>query len=197
MGDHGSINEANGRVGTIEPAVGQLIRRLIESDARPGPADEADEIILDIEVHGVRYLAIRCGTRSAPTAEPTRRQDPGAAQPHSGSALSPREFEIARMVAKGYANKTIASVLGISSWTVSSHLRRSFSKLGVTSRAAMVAQLLDDGPSREPPIVALSDQPLAWPARTEPVRPSSEARARTIQVLPDADRWTAEAAEDA
>ena len=173
MGDHGSINEANGRVGTIEPAVGQLIRRLIESDARPGPADEADEIILDIEVHGVRYLAIRCGTRSAPTAEPARRQDPGAAQPHSGSALSPREFEIARMVAKGYANKTIASVLGISSWTVSSHLRRSFSKLGVTSRAAMVAQLLDDGPSREPPIVALSDQPLAWPARTEPVRPSS------------------------
>jgi DNA-binding CsgD family transcriptional regulator len=169
MGDHGSINEANGRVGTIEPAVGQLIRRLIESDARPGLADEADEadetdetdeIILDIEVHGVRYLAIRCGTRSAPTAEPARRPDPVAAQPHNGSALSPREFEIARMVAKGYANKTIASVLGISSWTVSSHLRRSFSKLGVTSRAAMVAQLLDDGPSREPPSPALSDQPL-------------------------------------
>ena len=32
--------------------------------------------------------------------------------------LSPREEEIARMVAAGYPNKTIAAVLDISSWTV-------------------------------------------------------------------------------
>jgi DNA-binding CsgD family transcriptional regulator len=49
------------------------------------------------------------------------------------------------MVAKGYPNKTIASVLDISSWTVASHLRRVFAKLGVSSRAAMVARLLEDG----------------------------------------------------
>ena len=57
------------------------------------------------------------------------------------------------MVAKGYANKTIASVLDISSWTVSSHLRRIFSKLGVTSRAAMVAQA---SRRRTKPLVAVS-----------------------------------------
>jgi DNA-binding CsgD family transcriptional regulator len=58
------------------------------------------------------------------------------------SLLSPRELEIARMVAQGYANKTIASVLEISSWTVASHLRRIFIKLQVSSRAAMATCLL-------------------------------------------------------
>ena len=48
------------------------------------------------------------------------------------------------MVARGYPNRTIASALDISSWTVASHLRRVFSKLGVSSRAAMVARLLED-----------------------------------------------------
>ena len=59
--------------------------------------------------------------------------------------LSPREQEIVRMVAKGHPNKVIADVLNISSWTVCTHLRRIFAKLGVGSRAAMVAQLLEMG----------------------------------------------------
>jgi DNA-binding CsgD family transcriptional regulator len=49
------------------------------------------------------------------------------------------------MVAKGHPNKVIADVLNISSWTVCTHLRRIFAKLGVGSRAAMVAQLLQIG----------------------------------------------------
>jgi DNA-binding CsgD family transcriptional regulator len=65
------------------------------------------------------------------------------------AALSPRELEIARMVAKGYPNKVIARVLEISSWTVSTHLRRIFAKLGVTTRASMIAQLLDGGRFQE------------------------------------------------
>jgi DNA-binding CsgD family transcriptional regulator len=89
-----------------------------------GRSGRADLVILDIEVDGVRCLLLRV--------------------PEAQAALSPREFEIARMVAKGYPNKTIASVLDISSWTVASHLRRVFSKLGVSSRAAMVARLLED-----------------------------------------------------
>ena len=46
------------------------------------------------------------------------------------------------MVARGHTNKTIARVLDISLWTVSTHLRRVFAKLGVSSRAAMVAAVL-------------------------------------------------------
>ena len=59
--------------------------------------------------------------------------------------LSPREREIARMVARGYPNKTIAGVLEISLWTVGTYLRRVFAKLGVGSRAAMVARLMEEG----------------------------------------------------
>ena len=57
---------------------------------------------------------------------------------------SEREQEIARMVARGYANKTIAAVLDISTWTVGTYLRRIFAKLGVGTRAAMVARLKPD-----------------------------------------------------
>ena len=57
------------------------------------------------------------------------------------AVLSPRELEIARMVAQGHPTKRIARSLDISQFTVNSHLRRIFVKLGVTTRAAMVAQL--------------------------------------------------------
>lgn len=52
--------------------------------------------------------------------------------------LTERELEIATLVALGWPNKQIADHLHISEWTVSTHLRRVFAKLGVHSRAAMV-----------------------------------------------------------
>jgi DNA-binding CsgD family transcriptional regulator len=58
--------------------------------------------------------------------------------------MSPREQEIAPMVAKGYPNKTIAAVLEISVWTVATYLRRIFAKLGVSPRVAMVARMLEE-----------------------------------------------------
>jgi DNA-binding CsgD family transcriptional regulator len=44
------------------------------------------------------------------------------------------------LVADGLVNKQIADVLRISEWTVSTHLRRVFAKLGVDTRAAMVSR---------------------------------------------------------
>jgi DNA-binding CsgD family transcriptional regulator len=126
-----------------EPASGlraagllSLVQQLIKQAAAPahvefaqlGVAAKEPEVLLDVEVDGVRCVLIR-------------------AQPHAQRAytlLSPREHEIVRMVAEGYPNKTIAAVLEISAWTVNTHLRRIFAKLGVGSRAAMVARLLDE-----------------------------------------------------
>ncbi len=88
-----------------------------------------DAVLLDVELDGSRYVLLR-----SPVAPISAR-----------SSLSPREQEIARMVADGYPNKTIAAVLEISSWTVDTHLRRIFAKLGVRTRSAMVAQLLKEG----------------------------------------------------
>jgi DNA-binding CsgD family transcriptional regulator len=78
-----------------------------------------------------------------------------ALQP-SGSVqhLSPRELEIARMVALGYPNKTIASLLDISPWTVNTHLKRIFAKLDVTTRAAMVARLMEFMPQNSSQYIA-------------------------------------------
>ena len=82
-------------------------------------------MLLDLEVDCIRCLFI---------ARP-------ADEHATDVVLSPREWEGARMVAKGYANKTIAAVLEISTWTVGTYVRRIFAKLGVGSRAAMVARL--------------------------------------------------------
>jgi DNA-binding CsgD family transcriptional regulator len=167
MGHHRTTtDEADEAIHTIDPAVEQLIRRLVENDFRPDQADEADEVILDVEVGGSRYLVVRCARRMGPNPPGASGPAPVVMRSERGPALSPREYEIARMVAKGYANKTIASLLDISSWTVSSHLRRIFSKLDVSSRAAMVARLLDDGSSRVSPSSSLPDQPR--PTRAAP-----------------------------
>lgn len=58
------------------------------------------------------------------------------------AALSPREVEVVALVAQGLGNKDIALRLGISLYTVSSYLRRIFLKLGVSSRAQMVARVM-------------------------------------------------------
>ena len=116
------------------PRIDEVIRALVElidkADCEVGlnPASTSEEVLIDQEVDGTRYLLVRM-----PPPRGKRIQ------------LSPREQEIVRMVAKGHPNKVIADVLNISSWTVCTHLRRIFAKLGVGSRAAMVAQLLDSG----------------------------------------------------
>ena len=119
---------ANHRVAAL---VQELIQHATGAAVPPahkpsGPLDQ--EVMLDVEIDGVRCLLVR-------------------ARPHlhAHSALSPRELEIARMVAAGYPNKIIADVLDISEWTVGTHLRRIFAKLGVGSRAAMVSRLIEEG----------------------------------------------------
>jgi DNA-binding CsgD family transcriptional regulator len=84
----------------------------------------SEQIVFEVDLDGSRYTLIR-------TAQSAR----------DTPVLSPREREIVRMVALGHQNKVIAGALNISSWTVSTHLRRIFTKLGVNSRAAMVAKV--------------------------------------------------------
>jgi len=57
-----------------------------------------------------------------------------AKTPPLSDLLSTREEEIAQLAADGLSNKEIGQRLGISHWTVSTHLRRTFIKLEVTKR---------------------------------------------------------------
>jgi DNA-binding CsgD family transcriptional regulator len=60
----------------------------------------------------------------------------GGADPGSG-VLTPQEAAIADLVATGLTNKQIATQLFLSPRTVSTHLSHAYTKLGITSRAAM------------------------------------------------------------
>jgi len=59
-------------------------------------------------------------------------QEPG------GEELSPRELEVLRLLARGYANREIATELGISVKTVDAHKANGMGKLGMSSRIELV-----------------------------------------------------------
>ncbi len=53
--------------------------------------------------------------------------------------LTPREREVIQLVARGRANKEIATALGIGEGTIKAHLKSVFGKLGALSRTEAVA----------------------------------------------------------
>lgn len=59
--------------------------------------------------------------------------------------LEPKEVEVLRLVANGFANQQIGERLGISVSTVKARLRSIFSKLGVDTRAQAVAAAITNG----------------------------------------------------
>jgi DNA-binding CsgD family transcriptional regulator len=63
---------------------------------------------------------------------------PGAAL-QAGTALTARELEVLRHVARGSSNKEIAADLGITTHTVKYHLAAVLEKLGVRSRTEAVS----------------------------------------------------------
>ncbi len=60
-------------------------------------------------------------------------------------SLTPRQRDVASGLMKGHTNEEIARDLGISQKAVEAHVRGLFRVLGVTSRAGVVARLLDVG----------------------------------------------------
>ena len=58
--------------------------------------------------------------------------------------LTPREIQIAQLIAQGFTNKEIARELWISPHAVKQALKRMFRKLEVSTRAEMVAKLQDE-----------------------------------------------------
>jgi DNA-binding CsgD family transcriptional regulator len=112
---------------TTEPARLDALLAEVATLLRAGDyeADEREGVLLDVTIGRVRCLIVQ--------QEPALRV-----------TLSPRERQIALMVAHGRTNQAIATSLDISVWTVSTHLRRIFAKLAVSSRAEMVARLLAD-----------------------------------------------------
>ncbi len=115
--------------------------------------DRVEEVLCEVEVDGTRYVLARIAAARPPAAarssspvqrDAERKDKPGELE-RAKVGLSPREREIAVLVAQGLPTKAIAAALAISRWTVCTHLRRIFARVGVGSRAAMVARLLEQG----------------------------------------------------
>lgn len=66
-------------------------------------------------------------------------------RPQPADALSPRELQVLRLVAKGLSNQEIGRELSISEATVKTHLLRTFAKLSVSDRTAAVTTALAAG----------------------------------------------------
>jgi DNA-binding NarL/FixJ family response regulator len=58
--------------------------------------------------------------------------------------LSPREAEIARLVAAGLSNKQIARKASIAEATVKNHLHKTYQKLGIANRATLAVMVSSD-----------------------------------------------------
>jgi DNA-binding NarL/FixJ family response regulator len=63
----------------------------------------------------------------------------------AGVLLTPREEEVLRLVALGYANKEVAAQLGVSVKTVETHKSRAMEKLELTDRVDLIRYAHDHG----------------------------------------------------
>jgi two-component system nitrate/nitrite response regulator NarL len=70
---------------------------------------------------------------------------PGLPERAAEAVLTTRETEILRLIADGQSAPEIAAELAVSAATVKSHLQHTYEKLGVSDRAAAVAQAIRRG----------------------------------------------------
>lgn len=99
--------------------------------ARAAGDDDSAELELASALTGFERLGARLD------AERVRSLLGGHKQ--SDTPLTTREIEVLRLVAEGGTNKEIGAALFVSEHTVARHLSNSFTKIGVTSRAAATA----------------------------------------------------------
>ena len=115
-------------VATDPEAAIALLTAAGEQAARCGAPRVADEARLELRRAGVR---VGRGGARAPGSEGL-------------DALSPREREIAGLVAQGLTNREIAGRLFLSEKTIETHLTHVYAKLGVRSRAELARMFRPD-----------------------------------------------------
>jgi two-component system, NarL family, nitrate/nitrite response regulator NarL len=118
--------------GTVDPAVAyDLVQAgaagVLEKDATPDMIADAllriagGETVLAPSVQGALITGVQARREPAPS-------------------LSPREHDVLRGLARGLSGPQIAAELHVSPSTVKTHLQRLYERLGVSDRAAAVAE---------------------------------------------------------
>jgi ATP/maltotriose-dependent transcriptional regulator MalT len=102
-----------------------LLRTALEHYQSCGARRDAARVTMRLNRLGAR----RALTKDAPVSGPW-------------DTLTEAELRVVRLVAQGLTNREVASQLSLSPHTVDSHLRHTFTKLGVNSRVELTRQVL-------------------------------------------------------
>jgi len=130
LGHHGEIPERAFDRARTELLYGEHLRRQrrrLESREHLRAALEAFESL------GAALWAERARVELRASGETARKRDPSTVD-----QLTPQELQIARLVGEGMSNKEVAAQLFLSPRTIDYHLRKVFTKLGITSRTELV-----------------------------------------------------------
>ena len=160
-GDHGrsaklegaalALREAAGEVLSV-PAGARLEQLLGTARARLGADRAADLLAEGREMSAYDAVQFAIGAPDARRPDGGGHGPPGdgrggpggAAGPRTG--LTPRQVEIARLIARGLTNKQIAEELVISPATVARHIANIFGELGFTVRTQVAAWIAEREP---------------------------------------------------
>jgi ATP/maltotriose-dependent transcriptional regulator MalT len=129
-------------VGRAHLVYGEWLRRANRRVDARGQLAKAYQILSDV---GAAAFAARAQGELLATCETARKRTV-----ETFDQLTAQETQIARLARDGYTNAEIATRLFISPRTVEWHLRKVFTKLGISSRRA----LRDALPARDPDVVA-------------------------------------------
>ncbi|MFP5377442.1 MAG: helix-turn-helix transcriptional regulator, partial [Acidimicrobiia bacterium] len=149
-----------GACGRLDAAVAHL-RRAVEANERSGlppcvaeAGCELAELLVVRDGPGDRAGAARAAARAAAIAErlgmrpvAARCQAVDRELGDGGGPLSPREREIAGLVARGLTNRQIAVQLHIGHRTAENHVQHILTKLGFNTRSQVAAWVTANRPS--------------------------------------------------
>lgn len=110
------------------------IRHQLEPEAFAQAVAEGQRLTMDEFLTLAERLTASEGDAAPPPPVPPQ-------APHAD--LTQREFEVLRLVAKGWTNAQVAQALTIIPRTVNAHLTAIYGKLGVTSRAGAIRYALE------------------------------------------------------
>jgi LuxR family maltose regulon positive regulatory protein len=139
--------DALGRFGEAEAALSRAI-----ATARP---ERYARLFLDLG-QPLRSILVRAASPGAPVGYVRDLLDAWALQPAPGGAadatalappdaLTEREMDVLRLLARGFSNKAIADQLVVAPSTVKQHLKHVYAKLDVHSRTQAVARAREQG----------------------------------------------------
>ncbi|WP_433280951.1 response regulator transcription factor [Pseudonocardia xinjiangensis] len=106
-------------------------------------------------VHAVRVVAggealLAPSVTRRLIADFARRRRAGTTRPEAVGALTPRELEVLRLVARGMSNAEIAAMLVVGEQTVKTHVGRVLMKLGLRDRTQAVVFAYENGIAAQP-----------------------------------------------